>query len=157
MWLLYFLILLWFLFILTLSLNTFLLGFWNPLVPFGKICTWKISHTFRPFSEQLFTILFPMMLSGACAAGERLLLRSICCCDVSRWHRRLHLSWERASLRWLDLRDSEQTHWAILPSTALMLPISQEDRPIHLYARCKLAQTLYVCFMYTQGHLAEKA
>lgn len=76
----------------------------------------------------------------------RLLLWSICCCDVSRWHRRLHLSREWASLRWLDLRDGEQTHWAILPSAALTLPISQENRPIHLYASCKLTQTLFVCF-----------
>lgn len=51
------------------SLYAVWLWFWNTLVPFGKICTWKISHTFRPFSEQLFTIMFPMMLSGACAAG----------------------------------------------------------------------------------------
>lgn len=51
---------------------------WNPLVPFGKICTWKISHTFRPSSEQLLTIMFPMMLSGACAAGVL-----SCYCGVS--------------------------------------------------------------------------
>lgn len=51
------------------SLNTFFIVVLKSLVPFGKICTWKISHTFRPFSEQLFTIMFPMMLSGACAAG----------------------------------------------------------------------------------------
>lgn len=77
----------------------------------------------------------------------KLLLWSICCCDVSRWHRRLHLSWEWASLRWLDLRDGEQTHWAILPSAALTLPISQENRPIHLYASCKLTTDSVCVFL----------
>lgn len=46
-----------------------MIWFRHPLLQFGKMCTWKTSHTFRYFSEQLLTVMFPMMLSGACAAG----------------------------------------------------------------------------------------